>query len=49
MLRAIIVPPGQSLDMDEGKASRKWLWPYLNSNWHLKEFVEIVDPLAENG
>jgi hypothetical protein len=39
--RAILVPKGQSLDFDEGKITRKWLWPYLGSDWHLVEFLEV--------
>lgn len=39
--KAVIVPSGQSLEMDEGKPTRKWLWPYLGGGWHLTEFLEI--------
>ena len=41
--KAVIVPPGQSLDFDEDSATRKWLWPYLGKEWHLIKFVPIDD------
>lgn len=41
--RAILVPAGQSLDFDPGPgADRRWLWPYLGTDFHLVEFVEIA-------
>lgn len=42
--RAVLVPPGQSLDFDKGRATRQWLWPYLNNEWHLVEFIEVAKP-----
>ena len=36
--KEIPVPEGQSLDFDEGTASRRWLHPHLGSEWHLVEF-----------
>jgi len=41
MVRAIKVPDGQSLGFDEDGATRKWLWPYLGTEWHLIEIVEV--------
>lgn len=40
--KAIIVPEGQGLDFDEGTEDRKWLWPYIGTKWHLREFIEII-------
>lgn len=43
MRRAVMVPPEQSLDFDPGPgATRRWLWPYLGTEWHLVEFLEIA-------
>lgn len=40
---AVPVPFGQSLDFDEGPgATRRWLHPYLGTQFHLVEFVEVV-------
>ena len=40
---AVPVPLGQSLDFDEGPvATRRWLHPYLGTQFHLVEFVEVV-------
>jgi hypothetical protein len=43
--KAVLVPPGQSLDFDDGPgATRKWLYPYLGTEYHLLEFIELVKP-----
>lgn len=43
--KAVIVPPGQSLDFDEGPgSSRRWLDQHLGLDWHLAEFLEIEWP-----
>lgn len=35
------VPDGQSLEFDEHRATREWLWPYLEQGeWHLMGFVD---------
>lgn len=47
--KAVIVPTDQSLDFDEGDATRRWLWPYLGTDHHLVEFVEITSPPAATG
>lgn len=39
--KAILVPAGQTLEFDEGDATRRWLWPYLGEEWHLAEFIPI--------
>jgi hypothetical protein len=39
--RFVKVPLNQSLELDEESATRKWLWPYLKSEYHLVEFLEI--------
>ena len=40
---AVHVPPGQSLDFDEGPgATRMWLRPHLGRQFHLVEFVELI-------
>jgi len=36
--KEVPVPAGQSLDFDEGAATRRWLWPHLGNEWHLVEF-----------
>ena len=36
------VPDGQSLDFDEGAATRRWLWPHLGTEWHLMEFRPVA-------
>ncbi len=39
---AVLVPPGQSLDFDDGPgATRRWLIPYLGTDFHLVDFVEM--------
>lgn len=41
--KAVVVPVGQSLDFDEGpSATRRWLHPHLDSEWHLKEFLPLT-------
>lgn len=40
----IVVPEGQSLDFDEGSATRRWLAPHLGSDWHLFGFVSLRVP-----
>jgi hypothetical protein len=41
--KAVLVPPGQSLDFDVGPgATRRWLWPYLGRTHHLVDFVEVA-------
>lgn len=48
--RAVIVPPGQSLDFDEGPgASRRWLHPYLGKTHHLASFIEVATPTKGDG
>lgn len=42
--RAVLVPPGQSIDFDEGSATRRWLHPYLAYEWHLVRFIEVAGP-----
>jgi hypothetical protein len=37
----VVVPEGQSLDFDEGTATRRWLHPHLGSEWHLFDFVRL--------
>jgi hypothetical protein len=39
--RAVLVPPGQSLGMGESWPVRPWLMPYLGSDWHLVEFLDV--------
>lgn len=39
--KAVLVPPGQSLEMDEG--ARRWLHPYIGTEWHLVEFLKIEE------
>lgn len=39
--KAVLVPLGQSLEFDEGSATRRWLHPHLGTDWHLVEFIEI--------
>jgi hypothetical protein len=41
--KAVLVPPGQSLDFDpEPGAERRWLWPYLGRTHHLVAFIEVA-------
>lgn len=40
--KAVLVPPGQSLDFDKDAATRLWLRPHLGSDYHLVEFVELT-------
>lgn len=42
--RWVVVPEGQSLDFDEGKATRAWLHPHLGREWHLFGFVPLHPP-----
>jgi len=44
--RWIVVPEGQSLDFDEGRATREWLRPHLGTEWHLFGFVSLATPAA---
>ncbi len=37
----VVVPEGQSLGLDEGEASRKWLHPALGNDWSLFMFVRL--------
>jgi hypothetical protein len=37
----VVVPEGQSLEFDEGAATRKWLRPALGSEWSLFMFVPL--------
>lgn len=46
--RAVLMPPGTSVDFDEGAATRRWLWPYISYDWHLIEIVK-VQPAAVHG
>lgn len=48
--KVVIMPPGQPLGFDPGPGTtRRWLWPYLGSSWHLVEFLEISRvPLAQH-
>jgi hypothetical protein len=46
VVRAIAVPPGQSLDFDEGTASRRWLWDALGADWHLVGFCDLEELAA---
>jgi hypothetical protein len=39
--RFVPVPVNQSLDFDPDTITREWLHPYLNSDWHLFEFLQI--------
>ena len=39
ILKLVMVPEGQSLDFDEGAATRRWLHPHLDRAWHLVAFV----------
>lgn len=41
VMKAVIVPAEQTLGFDEESATRKWLWPYLGTEYHLFGFVEI--------
>lgn len=45
--KAVIVPPGQSLEFDDDGATRKWLWPHLGNDFHLDSFVPIETPAPE--
>jgi hypothetical protein len=38
--RAIELPPGQSVEFDEGSATRRWLHPALGTEWHLLKIVD---------
>lgn len=40
--KEIPVPPGQSLGFDEDSATRRWLWPELDTEWHLVEFRPVA-------
>lgn len=42
-LKWVPVPAGQSLDFDDGTATRRWLYPHLGSEWHLLRFVHATD------
>tara|TARA_R110002126_G_C10227563_1_gene479692 strand:- start:66 stop:245 length:180 start_codon:yes stop_codon:yes gene_type:complete len=37
----VIVPECQTIEFDEGSATRQWLWPHLGDNYHLSEFVKL--------
>lgn len=37
----VVVPEGQSLEFDEGSATRRWLHPHLGTEWHLFGFVSL--------
>lgn len=37
--RAIALKEGQSVDFDDDAATRKW--PFLGTNWHLLEIVDV--------
>lgn len=39
--RTVLVPLGQSLGFDEDGATRRWLWPYLGTEWHLDGFLPL--------
>jgi hypothetical protein len=39
--RAIALPAGQSKEFDGGSATRVWLHPYLGTEWHLLEIVDV--------
>ena len=41
ILKIVPVPGGQSLEFDEGSATRRWLDSDLGSEWHLVSFHEI--------
>jgi hypothetical protein len=38
--RAIELKEGQSTDFDSDAATRRWLWPFIDTEWHLLEIVE---------
>jgi hypothetical protein len=38
--KIIQVPKDQSLEFDEGTATRRWLHPHLEGGYHLIEFVD---------
>ena len=38
--RAIELKEGQSVDFDEDGATRRWLWPFIGTEWHLLQIVE---------
>jgi hypothetical protein len=40
--KEVPVPVGQSLDFDEGSATRRWLCPHLENEWHLVEFRAVT-------
>jgi len=40
--KIVLVPEGQSLEMDEGTIMRRWLHPYLGHEWHLAGFAELI-------
>ncbi len=45
---AVPVPAGQSLDFDPGPgATRRWLNPYLGTEFHLVDFVEVWSDKAK--
>lgn len=48
--RAIELPTGQSAEFDEGSATRRWLYPYLGTDWHLLDIVDVeTAPPIPNG
>jgi hypothetical protein len=46
--KLIPVPAGQSEDFDEDSATRRWLWPYLGYEYHLKAFADAPSAIETN-
>lgn len=47
--RLVPVPAGQSLDLDEGDITRRWLWPHLGTEWHLIGFEPAKEASHDPG
>ena len=41
--KIVLMDPHQSEDFDADSATRKWLWPHLGRDYHLIEFIDVVD------
>lgn len=41
--RAIKLKEEQSVDFDEDAATRRWLWPFIGTEWHLLEIVDVEE------
>lgn len=39
--RAIALTEGQSIEFDPDSATRRWLWPFLRTEYHLLDIVEV--------